>query len=126
MKTTIRSFALLIAAIGISTVVKAQTENTGERLIDQLKNGTAPGLLFSNERPALAPVQKVKVNVKESLISQIRKGTAPGMQFKQGSGGAAPVAARVAVAANKPLVSGQKPVVEQPKAAQAPMVPKQE
>jgi hypothetical protein len=122
--TTIKSF-MLAMALGIGTLLHAQTENTSERLIDQLKNGTAPGLLFSNERPAPAPAQNVKANVKESLISQIRKGTAPGMQFKQGSGGAAPLAARSAVAANKPLASEQKPVAEQVKAAPV-AVPKQE
>jgi hypothetical protein len=125
MKTIIRSFALLIAAIGFSTIVKAQTENTSERLIDQLKNGTAPGLLFSNESSSPAPAQNVKVNVKESLISQIRKGTAQGMQFKQGGGSAARVTARTAVATNKPLASEQKPAVEQVKAAPV-VVPKQE
>ncbi len=52
--------------------MNAQTENTSERLITQLKNGTAPGLLFSNERPAPAPVNNVKLNEKESLIMQIR------------------------------------------------------
>ena len=127
MKTTIiRSYTLLALAIGISSIVNAQTENTGERLIIQLKNGTAPGLLFSNERVTPAPLLNKKLNEKEGLITQIRKGTAAGMQFKQGAGGSAPVAARRATAApTQPLASEQKPATE--KAAAATVVlPKQE
>jgi hypothetical protein len=127
MKTTyIRSFALLAISIGISSIVNAQTENTGERLITQLKNGTAPGLLFSNENVTPAPVVNNKANTKEGLIAQIRKGTAPGMQFKQGSGGSAPAAARMATPTPaQPLASEQKPVAENAKAATV-VLPKQE
>ena len=127
MKTSyIKSLTILAFAIGISNMVNAQDENTGERLITQLKNGTAPGLLFSNERPVPATVQQVKRNEKESLITQMRKGTAPGMQFKQGSGGTAPVAARIATkAASQPLPSEKKQEVEQVKVAPV-VVPKQE
>jgi hypothetical protein len=127
MKTTyIRSFALLAISIGISSIVNAQLENTNERLITQLKDGTAPGLLFSNEKETPAPVVNNKISTKEGLITQIRKGTAPGMQFKPGSGGSAPVAARMATAAPaQPLASDQKPVSENAKAAPV-VVPKQE
>lgn len=127
MKTTyIRSFVLLAIAIGISGIANAQKENTSERLITQLKNGTAPGLLFSNERTTPAPGLNKKLNEKERLITQIRKGTAAGMQFKQGSGESAPVAARMATAAPaQPLASEQKPVAENAEAAPA-VLPKQE
>lgn len=123
--TTIRSFTLLAIAVGISSLVNAQTENTNERLINQLKNGTAPGLLFSNERITTTPVL-TKLNEKEGLITQIRKGTATGMKFMQSSGGSAPVVARMATAVPvQPLASEQKPVAE--KATAAPIVlPKQE
>ena len=126
MKTTyIRSIALLAISIGFSSIVSAQTENTGERLITQLKNGTAPGLLFSNERITPAPILNKKLNEKEGLITQIRKGTAAGMQFKQGAGESAPVTARMATAPTQPLASEQKPVAEKAKAA-PPVLPKQE
>ena len=127
MKTTyIRSIALLAITIGFSSMVNAQTENTGERFITQLKNGTAPGLLFSNERITPAPTLNKKLNEKEGLITQIRKGTAAGMQFKQGSGESAPVTARMAtVAPTQPLASEQKPVAEKAKAATVAL-PKQE
>ena len=91
-----------------------------------MKNGTAPGLLFSNERPVPAPAQQVKRNERESLITQMRKGTAPGMQFKQGGGAGSAVAARVATkATGQPLPSEKKQEVEQVKAAPV-VVPKQE
>ena len=127
MKTTsIRSYVLLALTISISSIVNAQTENTGERLITQLKNGTAPGLLFSNERVAPAPMLNKKLNEKEGLITQIRKGTAAGMQFKQGGGGSAPVTARMATATPaQPLASEQKPVAEKATATTV-VLPKQE
>lgn len=127
MKTTIiRSYILLAIAIGISSIANAQTENTSERLITQLKNGTAPGLLFSNERVAPAPLLNKKLNEKEGLITQLRKGTAAGMQFKQGGGGSAPVAARIATAAPaQPLASEQKATAEKATATSV-VLPKQE
>lgn len=122
--TTIKTFALLAITIGLRSIVNAQTENTSERLITQLKNGTAPGLLFSNERVTPAPTHKL--NEKEGLITQIRKGTATGMQFKQGGGESAPVAARIATAVpTQPLASEQKPVAEKATATPA-VLPKQE
>lgn len=124
--TTIKTFALLAVTIGLSNIVNAQTENTSERLIDQLKKGTAPGLLFSNERTTPASVLNKRLNEKEGLITQIRKGTATGMQFKQGGGESAPVAARMATAVpTQPLASEQKPVAEKATAAPA-VLPKQE
>jgi hypothetical protein len=124
--TTIKTFALLAITIGLSNMVNAQTENTSERLITQLKNGTAPGLLFSNERNTPAPVVNNKLNTKEGLITQIRKGTAAGMQFKQGGGGSTTVAARTATPApTQPLASEQKQVAEKATAAPA-VLPKQE
>jgi hypothetical protein len=125
MKTTIiKTFAMLAVTIGLSITVNAQTENTSERLITQLKNGTAPGLLFSNEK--ITPAPALRLNEKEGLITQIRKGTATGMQFKQGGGESAPVAARIATAApTQPLASEQKPVAEKATAAPA-VLPKQE
>lgn len=126
--TTIRSIVFIIIAITASTMLQAQTENTGERLITQLKNGTAPGLLFSHEKPVPAPAVNRRVNEKESLITQIRKGTAAGMRFKPGTGSAqvtAP-ALRKATTPAQPLASEQAMPKEQPKVTAAPVVPKQE
>jgi hypothetical protein len=123
----IKLIALLFLSVATGTALKAQTENTGERLITQLKNGTAPGLLFSNETPAPAAATDNKLNQKESLIAQIKKGKAPGMQFKPVTGAPAPVMARVAVAApTQPLPSEQaaaKPSAVTPAEA---VLPKQE
>lgn len=122
--TTIKTFTLLAITIGLSCIVNAQTENASERLITQLKNGTAPGLLFSNER--ITPAPALKLNEKEGLITRIRKGTATGMQFKQGGGESAPVAARIATAVpTQPLASEQKLLAEKATAAPA-VLPKQE
>jgi hypothetical protein len=116
----IQPLALLLLSAAISTACKAQTENTSERLIAQLKNGTAPGLLFSSEKPVPAAANDKKGNEKETLITQIKKGTAPGMQFKPVTRTSAPVTARAAIVAlpKQPLPSEQaaaKP--EQVKAA---------
>ena len=125
--SNIKTIVSLLLIIATSTALKAQTENTGERLITQLMNGTAPGLLFSSEKPAPAPVTARKLNQNESLIAQIKKGTAPGMQFKPVAG-SAPVMARSATVAvpAQPLPS-EKPVTkpEQVKPAAA-VLPKQE
>lgn len=126
--TTIRSIALIIITITASTMLQAQTENTSERLITQLKNGTAPGLLFSPEKPAPAPAVTNKVNEKESLVTQIRKGTAAGMQFKPGTS-ASPLTApalRKATTPAQPMASEQAVNKEQPKAPGTPVIPKQE
>ena len=125
--SNIKTIGLLLLTMATSTALKAQTENTSERLITQLMNGTAPGLLFSSEKPAPAPVTTKKLNQNESLITQIKKGTAPGMQFKPVAG-SAPVMARAATIAapTQPLPS-EKPVTkpEQVKPATA-VLPKQE
>lgn len=73
----------IILFILVAATAKAQTENTSERLITQLKNGTAPGLVFNKNAPAIKPV--IDTEQKESLIAQIRKGNAPGMKFMTGS-----------------------------------------
>ena len=127
----IKLLALILLTTAASTSLTAQTENNSERLITQLKNGTAPGLQFSTERPAPAPAaaNDKKVNEKESLIAQIKKGTAPGMQFKPGTGAGAPVMARAATVAapHQPLLSEQPaPKAEQPNPVAKPEVPKQE
>jgi hypothetical protein len=86
MKTIIITVIIFFAATGL----KAQIENSRERLIDQLKNGTAPGLQFAKNAPA-AKINNNTVEQKESLVAQIRKGTAPGMKFMTAPGGATAV-----------------------------------
>jgi len=124
--SNIKPIVLFLLTVATSTALKAQTGNTSERLLTQLMNGTAPGLLFSNEKPAPAP--NIKLNERESLITQIKKGTAPGMQFKPVSGTNAPVMARAVTVAvpTQPLPS-EKPVAkpELVKPAEA-VLPKQE
>jgi hypothetical protein len=124
----IQPIALLLFCVAMSTACKAQTENTGERLITQLKNGTTPGLLFTSEKPAPAAANDKKENGKESLITQIKKGTAPGMQFKPVTRTSTPVTARAATAAlpKQPLPSEQ--AATKPEQANAATVaePKQE
>lgn len=72
-------FFIVIIAVLSATTLKAQNE----RLVTQLKNGTAPGLLFDRSALVVKPIETVEQ--KESLIQQIRKGTAPGMKFMQGA-----------------------------------------
>jgi hypothetical protein len=119
------------------TLVKAQTENTRERLITQLKNGTAPGLQFAPAQPAVAPADNNNTDAqqhKESLVTQIRKGTARGMKFQGGAGvtGARP-AAPVAAGTTKTTIAKQGPLASEmdipkvlPKTALTPVVPTQE
>lgn len=125
--STIKPIMLLFVAVATSTMLKAQTENTSERLLIQLMNGTAPGLQFSSEKPAVAPVTANKLNQKEGLVTQIKKGTAPGMQFKRGGGSSAPVMARATTAAPAQPLPSEKPVAKpelvKPAAA---VLPKQE
>ena len=83
-----KTFLLILIIIFVAATVKAQTENTSERLITQIKNGTVPGWKFAPNVPA-ARVTNDAVEQKESLITQIRKGTAPGMKFMTGTPGAA-------------------------------------
>ncbi|HEU4984771.1 MAG TPA: hypothetical protein VFT58_03945 [Nitrososphaera sp.] len=71
----------MIIAIFAATALQAQTENTSEKLIDQLKKGTVPGWQFARNIPTPAPVKATNTEQKESLVAQIRKGTAPGMKF---------------------------------------------
>jgi|SRR5688572_9177850 hypothetical protein len=119
------------------TLVKGQTENTRERLITQLKNGTAPGLQFAPAQPVVAPAgnnNSMAQQQKESLITQIRKGTAPGMKFQGGAGvtgarAAAPVAAGTSgttVGKQGPLASEMDIPKALPKTLPAPVVPAQE
>lgn len=127
--TTMKSIALIIIGITASTMLQAQAENTSERLITQLKNGTAPGLLFSQEKSVSAPAVTNRMNEKESLITQIRKGTAAGMQFKPVAGGSVPMTApafRKATTPAQPMASEQQINKEQPRPTEAPVVPKQE
>ena len=126
--TTIQPIVLILLSLATGTALRAQTENTSERLITQLKNGTAPGLQFSTEKPIPALALNNKLNEKESLIAQIRKGTATGMQFKPITGGSTPVMARAAtvVAPKQPLPSEQSASAVQTKVTAAPVLPKQE
>jgi hypothetical protein len=76
-----KSYIALILIFFSALSVKAQDE----RLITQLKNGTAPGLLFDRNAPAIKPANTNNTEQKESLIAQIRKANAPGMKFMAGS-----------------------------------------
>ena len=126
----IKAIILLAIIITTGNTVKAQTENTNERLITRLKNGTVPGWQFSTERPVATPVlTDKKINEKESLIMQIRKGTAPGMQFKPVAAGGSPVTApalRAATTAPRQPLPSEQPMVVTPVKQVAVMVPKQE
>jgi len=127
MHTYIRSIVLFMLTIAMGNTLKAQNENTSERLITQLKNGTAPGLQFSTERPAPPPGVS-KLNEKESLITQIRKGTAAGMKFLPAPAtNIQPAALRITTpTAHQPLASEQAINKLVPTKENAPAVPKQE
>lgn len=74
---------LIIAIIALTGVAaKAQNRfNTNESIASQIKNGTAPGLLFSEPAPAKKESVTDPVN-KESLGKQIRSNTMPGLLYK--------------------------------------------
>lgn len=116
---------LLIILFSVVTV-KAQTENNSERLITQLKNGTAPGLLFDRSAPAKKTVDNTEQ--KESLISQIRKGIAPGMKFMTGAAATArSVSPNTSGAKTAPLASEMEIQKETLKTNIAPpIIPNQE
>jgi hypothetical protein len=129
MKSTIiKKVMLIIVAIVSGHMLQAQTENGNERFSTQLKNGTVPGWQFSAVKPVLPPAINNKQNEKESLITQIRKGSAAGMQFKPGAVGTTQAATlrTATVAPKQPLASERAASVEQAKAVDAPVVPKQE
>jgi hypothetical protein len=75
-----KPYIILFIALFTGSNLVAQTENTSEKLIDQLKNGTAQGLLFAKNEPAPA-ANTINPETKESLVAQIRKGIAKGMKF---------------------------------------------
>jgi hypothetical protein len=130
-----KAFLLLAVTLMTGTLLKAQTENTRERLIDQLKNGTAPGLLFAPEQPTVANANNNIKNVqqqRESLITQIRKGTAPGMKFQVNNSPATartitPVSdPKTSVAKQGPLASEMDIPKEPPTTVVRPVLPTQE
>jgi hypothetical protein len=123
MKTLIITVIIFFTATGL----KAQIENTRERLIDQLKNGTAPGLLFAKNAPA-ANINNNTVEQKESLVTQIRKGTAPGMKFMTAPGGATTVHSLPNAERPQPakLASEMEIKKELPRTIAAPPIPTQE
>jgi hypothetical protein len=125
---SIRSFIVLIAIFSV-TILKAQTENTSERLIDQLKKGTVPGWRFARNVPVAAPVNTNNTEQKESLITQIRKGTAPGMKFMPAGASAMRTNSSPATmrAQSGPLASEQEIKKETLKTIAAPpVIPHQE
>lgn len=126
MTNKIKSIIVFVLAITIGNTLKAQIENTSERLITQLKNGTAPGLQFSTERPVPSPTV-TKLNEKESLITQIRKGTAAGMKFMPGSiSNTQPPALRIAAAKSHQPLASEQPIGTPVQAkVEAPVEPKQ-
>ena len=52
---SIKIFAVLLVGVLATSSLKAQTENTREPLIKQLKNGTVPGWQFAKNVPAAKP-----------------------------------------------------------------------
>lgn len=124
MKRYIGIIILFFAACNL----QAQTENTSERLITQLKNGTAPGLQFAKN--VTVPTVKIQDNTetKESLVAQIRKGTAPGMKFMPAPAVIpATATAKIQPTSNQPLASEQEISKVQNKiVAVPPVIPSQE
>ncbi|SEI53465.1 hypothetical protein SAMN05216327_102293 [Dyadobacter sp. SG02] len=71
----------LIAFTGLTA--SAQTRyKTDERMIDQFKNGTVPGLLFSKSVPAQKAPEAKPANT-ESFGRQIRNNAIPGVLYKE-------------------------------------------
>ncbi|GAA4440203.1 hypothetical protein GCM10023091_23490 [Ravibacter arvi] len=60
---------------------------TDESIISQLKNGTAPGLVFSTEPAAKKEITPRPVSTQKSIGRQIRSNTVPGLQYKEEAGG---------------------------------------
>lgn len=103
-----RAYTVIIVLLLAGSKLAAQTENTRERLIDQLKNGTAPGLLFAKNVPAPV-VHTTNTETREGLVAQIRKGSAKGMKFLPAVAVApAAVMPQVPVAPTGQLVSEQE------------------
>ncbi len=75
---------LIIALIALTGIAaKAQTRfRTDESIASQIKNGTAPGLLFSKSVPTKKEAVTATVNT-ESLGKQIRSNTLPGLQYQK-------------------------------------------
>lgn len=75
---------LIIVLIALTSIAaKAQSRfKTNESITSQLKNGTAPGLVFSKSVPAKKVHAPVPANT-ESLGSQIRGNTLPGMLYQR-------------------------------------------
>lgn len=128
---TNKTIALLAIALAATFTIQAQTdnENTSTRLIDQLKNGTAPGLQFTSKQRHIT-INDNTTNTKDNTIAQIKKGTAPGMQFKGGGGTTiqqARSAAKPAGESHQPLPSEQPAAKQEPaKAATNTAIPTQE
>lgn len=120
--------------IGIITLffatcsLQAQTENNSERLITQLKNGTAPGLQFAKNVTVPAVKDQDNIEKRESLIAQIRKGTAPGMKFLPAPAIVpATTTAKIQQTSHLPLASEQEIKKEQTTVvAPPPAIPSQE
>jgi hypothetical protein len=124
MKRYIGIIILFFAAYSL----QAQTENNSERLITQLKNGTAPGLQFAKNVTVATVKDQDNMEKRESLIAQIRKGTAPGMKFLPAPAVIpATATAKIQNTSNLPLASEQEIRKEQTKTvAVPPVIPNQE
>lgn len=125
--------AILLLAITLiaGTMLKAQSYNTNERLIDQIMKGTVPGRQFNRSQKTVAKeIRPTAVQQNESLITQIRKGTAPNMKFRPGGSmmrAATPAAAtKPAVAKKGPLASELEVPKTENKTVPAPVIPSQE
>ena len=116
---------IIIALLSIAASANAQEFNTNERISDQLKRGSAPGLQFAPVSVKTKPTVTKKENHDEPIGMQIKKRTAVDMKFKTG-GSAAPAVAARAAAKSGPLPSEvDKPAV-QPKPVTPVVVPSQQ
>lgn len=123
-----RYFGIIILFFAAYSL-QAQTENNSERLITQLKNGTAPGLQFAKNVTVATVKDQDNMEKSESLIAQIRKGTAPGMKFLPAPAVIPATApAKIQNTSNLPLASEQEIRKEQTKTVAAPplVIPSQE
>jgi len=84
-------YCLIIVVIALTSIAaNAQSRfKTNESIASQIKNGTAPNLLFSKQVP-VKRVQLAEPVNRESLGKQIRSNTLPGMLYQRTAPAAKP------------------------------------
>ncbi|GGM97025.1 hypothetical protein GCM10010967_33560 [Dyadobacter beijingensis] len=86
-----RSYLIIAFLACTGLAAQAQTRyKTDEPIISQIKNGTAPGFLFSKEAPARKETVTRPAN-QGSLGQQIRGNTVPGMVYQKAETNVQPV-----------------------------------